>query len=82
MVQSAADGKRDQVDWTLNHLWTSRALRCVAVESLMGPSSMVVFLNIFSEQTVQVPFTENDDVIEQLSAKGPDQPGASSGKCC
>ena len=34
----------------------------------MWPSSMVVFLNIFSEQTVQVSFTEHDDVIEKLSA--------------
>ena len=40
----------------------------VAVQSLMGPPGMVILLNVFPEQTVQVPFTEHDNVIEQLPA--------------
>ena len=40
----------------------------VAVQSLMGPRGMVVPFNVFTEQTVQVPFTEHDDVIEQFPA--------------
>ena len=35
----------------------------------MGPREMVVLLNVFPEQTVHVPFTEHDDVIEQFPAE-------------
>ena len=68
MVQPAANWKRDQVDWSLNYLWTFGAIGGVAAQSLMGPSAMVILLNVFGEQTIQVAFTEYDDVIEQLPA--------------
>ncbi len=68
MVKSAADRKRDQVDWTLKILWHLGVIGSVAAQSLMGSRAMIVFLNIFTEQTVQVSFTEHDDVIEKLSA--------------
>ncbi len=68
MVQPAADWKRDQVDRSLNYLLTFRALGGVSAQSLMGPSAMVILLNVFGEQTIQVAFTEYDDVIEQLPA--------------
>ena len=45
-----------------------------SVQSLMGPPGMVVLLNVFSEQTVQVPFTKHDDVIEELPAYPADKP--------
>ena len=74
MVQPAADWKRNQVDRSLNYLLTFRALGGVSAQSLMGPSAMVILLNVFGQQTIQVAFTEYDDVIEQLSAKRADKP--------
>ncbi len=35
---------------------------------------MVILLNVFPEQTVQVPYTEHDDVIEELPAYRADKP--------
>jgi hypothetical protein len=35
---------------------------------------MVGLLNVFPEQTVQVPFTEHDDVIEQFPAQSSEKP--------
>ena len=40
----------------------------------MGPGEMVVLPNVFPEQTVQVPFTEHDDVIEQFPAESAEKP--------
>ena len=74
MVQPAADRKRDQVEWSLNYLCTFCALGSVAAQSLLVPGAMVILLNVFGEQTIQVAFTEYDDVIEQLSAKRADKP--------
>ncbi len=68
MVKPTADRKRDQLEWPFNHPRFLGSNGGVAVQSLMGPSAMVVFLNIFAEQTVQMPFTEHDDVIEQFPA--------------
>ena len=68
MMQSAADWKRDQLDWPIHHCRFLDWNGCVTVESLMWPGAMVVLLDVFPEQPVQVPFTEHDDVIEQLSA--------------
>ena len=68
MVEPATDGKRDQLDWPINHARFLAGNGSVAVQSLMGPVAMVVVLNVFAEQIVQVPFTDHDDVIEKLSA--------------
>ena len=74
MVKPPADRKREQPDWTINHC---RFLDCngsVTVQSLMGPGTMVVLLDVFGEQPVQVPFTEHDDVIEQFAAESAEKP--------
>ena len=69
MMQSAADGKRDQLEWPFNHNRLLGSTGGVAIQSLMGPGSVVVLRNVFAEQSVQVPFTEHDDVIEQFPAE-------------
>ena len=74
MMQSAADGKRDQLEWPFNHNRLLGSTGGVAIQSLMGPGSMVVLRNVFAEQSVQVPFTEHDDVIEQFSAERSEKP--------
>ncbi len=53
--------------WALTE-WTAEKNHNDAAQSLMGPRTMIVFFNIFSEQTVQMSFTEHDDVSEKLSA--------------
>ena len=68
MVQPTANWKRRKAGGSMPHPGFLGAYGGVTVESLVGSPGMVVLLNVFSEQTVQVPFTEHDDVIEQLSA--------------
>ena len=74
MMQSAADGKRDQFERPLNHNRLLGSTGGVAIQSLMGPGSMVVLRNVFAEQSVQMPFTEHDDMIEKLSAERAEKP--------
>ena len=69
MVKATADRKREQLEWPSRYTRLLGGNGCVPVQSLMGPGEMVVLLNVFPEQTVQVPFTEHDDVIEQFPAE-------------
>ena len=69
MVKATADRKREQLDWPISHCRLLDWNGCVTAQSLMGPGGMVVLLNVFPEQPVQVPFTEHHDVIEQFPAE-------------
>ena len=74
MVKPTADRKREQLDWAITYCWFLDWNGCATIQSLMWPLAVVVLFNVFGEQTIQVPFIEHDDVIEQLTAKGADKP--------
>ena len=74
MVKVTADRKREQLEWPSRYTRLLSGNGCVTVQSLMRPGEMVVLLKVCPEQTVQVPFTEHDDVIEQFPAKSSEKP--------
>ncbi len=68
MVKPTADRKRDQLEWPFNNNRFLLSNGGVAGQSLMWSGAMVVLLDVVAEQTIQVSFTEHDDVIEQFPA--------------
>ena len=62
------DGAARRTPETRSARLAHQALRLSARQRVYRPPDMVVVLYVFLEQTVQVPFTEHDNVIKQLSA--------------
>ena len=75
MVQSAEDRRGDQFGGAGDRsIGLGLGKRRVAGQALVRPGRMVIFLDEFPQQPLQMALPQDDHVIQKLSAQGSDEP--------
>lgn len=72
-MQPAENGNRDELGcccwWRLSAVGD----RCIASEPLMWSLRMVVLLDEFLDESVEMPVVERNDVVQQLAAQSAEE---------